>query len=150
MQHPDALFAQRRDITDVDTDAARIVYTPRIPHFAVEAIESWFAHRLGIDVNLDGPQMVFASLSCTFLSPMRTGDVLEIRVALRRIGRSSLGFEVVGHRETDDRLCWMAEAVCVFMDRQSFRSRLIPDGPRDALRIEADLARRFPFADRTM
>ena len=149
MQHPDGLFAQRRRITPEDTDAASIVYTPRIPHFVVEAVEGWFGARLSIDLNRNGPQMVFASLSCTFLSPMRPDDQLEICVALRRLGRSSLGFEVVGTREADDRLCWMAEAVCVFIDEQ-FRSRLIPEALRGTLRTEAELARRFPFADRIL
>ena len=149
MQHPDALFAHRRRITPEDTDAASIVYTPRIPHFVVEVVEGWFGDRLRIDVSRDGPQMVFASLSCTFLSPMRSDDALEIRVALRRLGRSSLGFEVMGYREADDRLCWMAETVCVFID-SAFRSRLVPAELRGILQAEAELARRFPFADRSL
>ena len=145
---PDALFAQHLTILSDDTDSTGIVYTPRIAHFVVEAIEAWFANRLGMPVRAEAPHMVFASLSCTFLSPMRPGDRLETRVALRHVGRSSLGFEIVGMREADLRLCWMAETVCVFIDGQTFRSHLIPSHLLDALRSEADLAIRYPFADR--
>ena len=146
----DALFARHLTIQPGDTDDGGIVHTPRVAHFVVEAVESWFALRLGLPVRDGGPKTVFASLSCTFLSPQRPGDGLEIRVALCRIGRSSLGFELIGLSESDGRLCWMAETVCVFIDKQSFRSRLIPDELRQALRNEADLAIRHPFADRTL
>ena len=150
MDHPETPFSRHRLILAEDTDADRIVYTPRIAHFVIEIVEDWFGERLGLDVRGGGPQMVFASLSCTFLSPMRAGDRLEIRVALRRIGRSSLGFEIVGHREVDDRLRWMAETVCVFIDGQTFRSRLVPEPLRTSLQAEAELTVRFPFADRTL
>ena len=66
------------------------------------------------------------------------------------LGRSSLGFELVGHRETDDHLCWMAEAVCVLVDRTDLTSRAIPDNLRLALDAEALLAVRTPFADRML
>jgi len=150
MQEPEALFSQRRQILPEDTDSHGIVYSPRIANCVVEIVEAWFAERLSVDLHADGPRMVFASLSCTFLSPMRPGDMLEIRVALGRVGRSSLGFEIVGHREADDRLCWMAETVCVFIDAETFKSRLIPEELRAALQAEVDLAIRFPFGDRTL
>ena len=150
MQDPDTLFSRHRRITPEDTDSVGIVYTPRVAHFVVEVVEHWFRDRLSFDLDLDPPRMVFASLSCTFLSPVRPEDTLEIRVALCRIGRSSLGFQIVGHRQSDDRLCWMAETVCVFIDRDSFRSRSIPVELRDALDLEAALAVRLPFADRLL
>ena len=146
----EALFTRHLTIVPADTDSTGIVYTPRIAHYVVEAIEAWFADRLAITAQSGVPQTVFASLSCTFLAPMRPGDRLETRVALRHIGRSSLGFEIIGERSVDGRLCWMSETVCVFIDGQSFRSRLIPADLAEVLRREADLAIRFPFADRTM
>ncbi len=146
----DALFTQHITIVVTDTDSTGIVYTPRIAHYVVEAVEAWFVSRLAMPVRSTTPQMVFASLSCTFLSPMRPGDKLETRVALRHIGRSSLGFEIIGERVSDGRLCWMSETTCVFIDGESFRSRLIPGSLTQALRREAELAIRFPFADRIM
>ena len=150
MSQPDSLFSQRREIRLEDTDAEGIVYTPRIAHFVVEAVDLWLLSRLFLDAQDAVHRSVFASLSCTFLSPMRPGDSLEIRVALRRIGRSSLGFELVGHAEADDRLCWMAETVCVFVDSTTLQSRPIPTQLHKTLDAEAMLAVRMPFADRTM
>ncbi len=149
-QAADSLFARHIEIAPTDTDESGVVYTPRIADFVVETVETWFVDRLAMVLHANGRHMVFASLSCTFLSPMRPRDGMEIRVALRRIGRSSLGFEIVGLRQSDDRLCWMAETVCVFIEPQSFRSRTIPPELRQVLRAEADLAIRHPFADRTM
>ena len=150
MNPSESLFSRRREIRQEDTDAAGIVYTPRIAHLVGETVEDWFANRLSPGWAGQEVRMVFASLSCTFLSPMRPGDILEIRIALRRIGRSSLGFELVGHAESDDRLCWMAETVCVFVDTANLRSRPIPEPLRGILDAEAALAIRMPFGDRTL
>ncbi len=146
----DTLFSRRHEIACKDTDVAGIVYPSRVVDFAVRLVEDWFVQRLSQDWTAVSVRAVFASLSCSFLSPMRPGDVLEIRLALRRIGRSSLGFELVGHREADDRLCWMAEAVCVFVDRSTLKSRPIPEQLRPDLDAEALLAVSLPFADRTL
>ncbi len=146
---PATLFTQRREIVPEDTDAAGIVYTPRIAHFTVETVERWLTTRLHPDASETGLRIVFASLSCTFLSPMRSGEFLEISVALRRVGRSSLGFELVGHAASDDRLCWMAETVCVCVDPATLRSRPIPASLHAILHAEAALADRMPFGDRS-
>ena len=146
------LFTLRREIVPQDTDAAGIVYTPRIANFTVETVDLWFADRVraasvGVDL-----QIVFASLSCTFLLPMRAGEILEISIALRRVGRSSLGFELVGHalgNQEGERLCWMTETVCVCVDPATLRSRPIPASLHDVLQAEAALAERMPFGDRT-
>ena len=73
---PTALFTQRREIVTEDTDAAGIVYTPRIAHFTVETVERWLSTRLHQNPDAAALQIVFASLSCTFLSPMRAGEIL--------------------------------------------------------------------------
>ena len=150
MNEPDTLFSRRHKIYRVDTDAAGIVFPSRVVDFAVKLVNSWFSERVFLERDAPDLRAVFASLSCSFLSPMRPKDVLEIRLALRRIGRSSLGFELVGHRETDDHLCWMAEAVCVLVDQHDLRSRSIPGHLRPVLDVEALLAVRTPFADRTL
>ncbi len=146
----DTLFSRLHKIYRVDTDNSGIVYPSRVVNFAVKLVNSWFTERIFLERDAPDIRAVFASLSCSFLSPMRPQDVLEIRLALRRIGRSSLGFELVGHREADDQLCWMAEAVAVLVDQHSLKSRLIPDKLRSVLDVEALLAVQSPFADRTL
>lgn len=150
MTKPDTLFSRRHKIFRVDTDASEIVFPSRVVDFAVKLVDSWFIERIFLDRDAPGVRAVFASLSCSFLSPMRPADILEIRLALRRIGRSSLGFELVGHRERDDHLCWMAEAVCVLVDQRNLKSQLIADHLKPVLDAEALLAIQSPFADRTL
>ena len=147
---PDTLFSRRHKIYRVDTDASGIVFPSRVVDFAVKLVDAWFVERVFLERDAPEVRAVFASLSCSFLSPMRPKDVLEIRLALRRIGRSSLGFELVGHREADDQLCWMAEAVAVLVDQHSLKSRLIPARLTPVLDAEASLAVRTPFGDRTL
>lgn len=147
MNDPDALFSRRYKIYKVDTDGSEIVFPSRVVDLAVKLIDSWFIERVYLERAAPDLRAVFASLSCSFLSPMRPKEVLEIRLALRRIGRSSLGFELVGHRETDDHLCWMAEAVCVLVDRSTLKSQTIPEPLRPKLDAEALLAVKLPFAD---
>ncbi len=150
MTEPNRLFSRLHKIYRVDTDASGIVFPSRVVDFAVKLVNSWFAERIRLDRDAPNMRAVFASLSCSFLAPMRPQDVLEIRLALRRVGRSSLGFELVGHREADDQLCWMAEAVCVLVDHHSLKSHLIPDPLKLVLDAEALLAVQTPFADRVL
>ena len=150
MTEPGTLFSRRHKIYRVDADASSIVFPSRVVDLAVKLVDGWFTERVFLDRDAPDIHAVFASLSCSFLVPMRPRDVLEIRLALRRIGRSSLGFELVGHREADDQLCWMAEAVCVLVDHQNLKSQLIPDCLKPVLDAEASLAVRMPFADRNL
>ncbi len=118
-----ARFVHRRRIVWGDTDAAGIVYTPRIAHFVVEAVEVWFRERLSVEW-LAGPHTPFVSLSCRFVSPMTPADTIDVEVSLVRAGRSALDFALVA--QAGSRLCWTAETTCVFVDGETFRSRPIP------------------------
>ena len=150
MTEPKTLLFRLHKIYRVDTDASGIVFPSRVVDLAVKLVDSWFAERIFLEREAPDVRAVFASLSCSFLAPMHPQDVLEMRLALRRIGRSSLGFELVGHRKADDQVCWMAECVCVLVDQSSLKSRSIPDHLRPALDAEALLAVQTTFWDRTL
>ena len=150
MTEPNKLLSSLHKIYRVDTGASGIVFPSRVVDLAVKLVDGWFAERIFLERDAPELRAVFASLSCSFLAPMRPQDVLEMRLALRRVGRSSLGFELVGHREADDQVCWMAEAVCVLVDQTSLKSQRIPDRLRPALDAEALLAVQTPFGDRTL
>ncbi|MBE7210419.1 MAG: hypothetical protein INR65_05320 [Gluconacetobacter diazotrophicus] len=148
MTEPNELFASWHKIYRVDTDGSGIVFPSRVVDLAVKLVDSWFVERVFLERDVPELRAVFASLSCTFVAPMRPGEVLEMRLALRRIGRSSLSFELVGHREADNKVCWTAEAVCVLVDRNSVRSQRIPESLRPVLEAEAALATRGSSGDR--
>src|SRR5690606_2650678 len=114
-----APFAYRRAIFWGDTDTALIVYTGRFLDFALEAIEAWFRATLGTDwyaMNVDlGIGTPFVHVDIDFVSPLTPRDMLEVRVHVATVGRSSLGFAVAGYAN-GERLSFRGNLVCAFVD----------------------------------
>lgn len=131
-------FVHARRLSFGDTDAARIVYTPRAAHFAVEAVEAWMLERLGISwlhlVRDQGMGTPCVHMDVDFRSPMTPPDVLETEVVLTEAGRSSLGFRITGR--CGARLCWEGRFVFVFFSQETNRAAAIPDTFRAAIARE--------------
>ena len=131
-------FVHTRRLTFGDTDAARIVYTPRAVHFAVEAVEAWLLERMGIswlhlvrDEQMGTP-CVHAEVD--FISPMVPPDFLHTEVLLTAAGRSSLTFRLAGRIE--ERLCWRGNFVFAFYSQATGRAAPIPEQYRTAITRE--------------
>ncbi|MGX1307535.1 4-hydroxybenzoyl-CoA thioesterase [Amorphus suaedae] len=122
-----------------DCDPAFIAYTGRIPNFALEAIDAWWAAVVGYDwfrLNADrGYSTPFVHMSMDFLAPVTPRHVLECAVRPLRLGDTSIRFEVVGFQ--DGTRCFAGEFVCVFVTTASF-SRTPPIAEIRAV-IEAHL-----------
>lgn len=146
---PDSLFVHRRTITWADTDPAGIAYTGRFPNFALEAIDAWFAERLGADWFTQHETMgggtPFVHISMDFRSSLRPRDELLTTVALARAGRSSLEFAVTGRLE-GGRLSFEGKLICVFVEAATGKPRPAPEPFRAAIAREADLARAMAAA----
>jgi len=136
-----ARFVHTRRLSFGDTDAARIIYTPRVAHFAVEAIEAWFLERIDLSWLHTNQELGFGTpvvrMEVDFVSMMRPPDVLATEVALLRTGRSSLTFRLTG--TIGARLCWRAQVVCVFASAEHGRSVPIPEACRAAIGRELAL-----------
>ena len=145
----DSLFVHRRRLTFGDTDSARIIYTPRVAHFVIEAIEAWYLERLDISwlhINRDeGFGTPIVRLEMDFISMMRPPDLLDTEVAVEKMGRSSLGFRVTGRIGT--RLCYRAACVSVFASADTGRSLPIPEHYRTIIARDVALAARAASAD---
>lgn len=106
-----------------DCDPASIAYTGRIPNFALEAIDAWWAAIVGFDwfsLNADrGYSTPFVHMSLDFLAPVTPRHVLECAVRPLRLGDTSIRFEVVGSQ--DGIRCFSGEFVSVFVTSSSFR-----------------------------
>ncbi len=128
-------FVHVRRLTFGDTDAARIVYTPRAAHFAVEAVEAWMLERLGVSwlhvVRDQGMGTPCVHMDVDFRSPMTPPDLLETEVVLTGAGRSSLSFRVTGR--CGARLCWEGRFVFVFFSQATGRAAPIPAQYRAAI-----------------
>ncbi len=122
------------NVTWGDCDPARIVYTARIPWFALDAINGWWDHYLGrggwfhlnIDRNIGTP---FVHMSLDFSSPMTPRHRLMCLVRPMRLGNTSIEFQVVGSQ--DGRECFRGRFVCVFAVADIFRKQKVPPDIRE-------------------
>ncbi len=75
-------------------DPAGIAYYPRYFELCDAAIEDWTAAVLGVsrrEMHMDmGLGLPTADLKASFTVPSRLGDLLDISVAVERVGRSSV------------------------------------------------------------
>ncbi len=143
-EQPNALFVHRRVIGWGDADPANIAYSGRFPNFALDAIDAWFADRLGADWyemhNRHGGGTPFVHMSMDFRASLRPRDELFTTVALAKAGRSSLEFSVIG-RMANGTVSFEGRFVCVFVAEETGRPRAAPPQFQDAIAREAALAR---------
>ncbi len=112
-----------------DCDPAQIVFTARIPWFALEAINSWWEHHLDgdgwyqmeLDRNMGTP---FVHMSLDFKSPITPRHRLMCQVWPSRLGGSSIEFRVDGYQ--DGVLCFEGCFVNVFTIADQFKSQAAP------------------------
>lgn len=118
-----------------DCDPARIVYTARIPWFALEAIDAWWEHtagaswyRLEVDHDVGTP---FVSMSLTFRTPVTPRHPLVCAVWPNRLGTTSVGFHVEARQ--DGTLCFEGDFVSVFIVASAFRKAPPPEALRQVV-----------------
>jgi 4-hydroxybenzoyl-CoA thioesterase len=111
-----------------DCDPARIVYTARIPSFALDAIDAWWDHQIGFDwyrLNLDrNIGTPFVHLDIDFRLPVTPRSPLDCDVRLVRIGEKSVSFKVSGAQA--GQLCFAGTFVTAFVAADDFRTIAIP------------------------
>jgi 4-hydroxybenzoyl-CoA thioesterase len=136
MSKPIEPFVHSMRVGWADCDPAWIAYTGRIPYWALEAIDAWWADRFGKDVyalnrdrNFGTP---FVHLSFDFRSPVTPRHRLDCTVRLVRFGETSVRFRVDGRQ--DGTLCFEGRFVMVLVDAAKFTSAPPPADIRDRLR----------------
>ena len=129
-------FAQQRRLNWGEADPAGTIYAPRAIDFAIQAIEALWIEAAGLSFNdlysrlgLGAP---WVHTSCEFANPLRAGEVFDLRVALERIGRSSLNWSGEATRPNGEPL-FRLKLVSVIIDAKSGESRPVPDAIRKAL-----------------
>ena len=116
-----------------DCDPAKIVYTGRLPWFALDAINAWWVERTGGDgwfqIELDrNVGMPFVRLEMDFRHPVTPRHDLVCRVWPVHLGNTAITFRVDG--EQDGRLCFSTRTVSVFIEADKFRKNPPPDDIR--------------------
>ncbi len=119
-----------------DCDPAKIVYTGRLPWFALDAINAWWEEHLGdgwfqmeFDRNVGAP---FVRLEMDFIYPVTPRHELVCHVWPVRLGETSITFRVDG--EQDGKLCFSSRTVSVFIVADTFRKQSPPDEIRALVR----------------
>lgn len=122
-------------VTWADCDPAFIAYTGRIPTFALDAIDAWWSHHIGIDwfrLHVDhGFSTPFVHLDFDFRAPVTPRHPLDCNVDLMKLGTSSVTFAVRGMQ--DGRTCFESRLVCAFVQTETMKTISIPPEIRDAI-----------------
>ena len=128
MSKPIEAFSHKIRVGWADCDPAFIVYTGRIPYFALEAIDAWWQNytgqnvfELSVDRNMGTP---FVHMSIDFVSPVTPRHELFCEVKMLKLGNSSIRFLVEGSQA--DKLCFKGEFVTVVTVADSMRPRRPP------------------------
>lgn len=134
MEH--GLFTSHYPIRFSHTDMAGIVYFPNFFDMFQTVVEDWFTHWLGINyaVLITERRVALPSVraACDFKSPARIGDILDLTVILKNIGRSSISIGIEGSIRGNPTL--LGEVVLVTLSVGNFKS--IPIPPDIASRLE--------------
>ncbi|MRG96053.1 acyl-CoA thioesterase [Polyangium spumosum] len=130
------LHAEDRPVRFQDVDAAGIIYFARVLEYFHDAFLS-LLRRAGVDlaaVLKEGKWgMPLGHAEADYLGPMRFGDDVVVEIVRLELGERSLS---VGARvrSPEGRVLAIGQAVHVCIDRQTFRSRALPDETAAALK----------------
>jgi 4-hydroxybenzoyl-CoA thioesterase len=131
------LFSQR--VRFQHCDPAGIIFYPRYFEMVNATVEEWFATRLGVSfAEIHGPMqrgVPTARFTAEFTAPSRLGEMLDWRLAPRRIGRASCELLVAASCGDEPRADFLQ--TLVWIDRASGRPVPWPDNLR--ARIQRDL-----------
>jgi YbgC/YbaW family acyl-CoA thioester hydrolase len=132
-----AMFVTRFDVRFADVDNAGIYYYPRFLHGFHVAFEKWWEEGVGRPYHLvtgvDKVGFPAVHIDCDFKKPVTFGDPLEIRVGVKKIGKTSVVFRYeIAHTETGELHC-AADVTKVVVDMTTFRPMVPPPAIRKAL-----------------
>ncbi|MBN3766294.1 thioesterase family protein [Burkholderia sp. Ac-20365] len=140
-----ATFDMPMRIRFAHCDPAGIVYFPQYLVMTNMLVEEWFNERLAIDyahmIQTRRVGLPIVKLVCEFSRPSRMGETITLSLGVTRIGRRSIGIDIVAH--CNDEVRFRATQVLVTTSLESGQSIDIPDD------IAAALATFAPHAAQT-
>ena len=96
-------------------DPAGIIFYPQYFILFNELIEDWFTHGLGISfvdqVTKERVSTPIGRVECDFVAASKIGDVLSFRLAVGRIGTSSIRLNIEVHHDEEVRVRAMLTVV---------------------------------------
>jgi len=136
-QQSPSSYEYRRMVRYGDCDASRNYYTPRAIDYAVEAVEGWFEHLLGVSwadlVSRHDMEVHFVHAGCEFRKTLTAGETVRAHVVVVGVDRSTVTFTVSGVNHAGE-LCFRTTLTSCFVERRQFNQ--IPVPPEFRERIE--------------
>jgi 4-hydroxybenzoyl-CoA thioesterase len=124
-----------------DCDRAGIAYYPRIFHYIHVAMEDFFANRIGIPyhrlVNEERIGFPTVKSSTEFYKPLRFGDMIDIRVEIARVGRSSVSYVFSVFNKSTGELLTRTSEVKVAVNMDTWEKTELPPACRKVFDEEA-------------
>lgn len=118
-----------------DMDAARMLYFPRLFHFAHRVMEDWFAAKMSVNYArfLDELKLGLPTVhaEADYASPIRYGEVLQCDFTVTALGRTSISLRFRFRSGDAPRAEARTTVVCV--DMGTFSKLPIPADLRAAL-----------------
>jgi len=97
------------------------------------AVNAYLIERGGLDIH-EGEVVGFVvSSSCDYFASIAFPDALDVGMRVRKLGNSSVQYELAIFKQGEDEACAAGRFVHVFVDRASNRPTPIPDELRQAL-----------------
>ena len=99
-------FSVKRIVNWGDCDPARMIYTPRVIDYAVEAMEAWYREVVGISLmhanfTMD-TSLPTVRIECDFIRPPHPESQIDMQVRVERLGKSSITVLVDGLNDDGD------------------------------------------------
>ncbi len=130
-------FTVQRIVNWGDCDPAGIIYTPRVLDYACETIDAWLREEMKSSwwhghSSGKGPGLPTVHASCDFISILRPDQRLDLTLYIRKIGTSSIAFEVEALAE-GGRLAFRVKMVSCTIELVHNRATPIPEWMRKKL-----------------
>ena len=105
----------RQKILFKHCDPAGIVFFPRCVEIINDAVEDWFDEGLGqpFEQLHDSGAVPTVKIEVEFDSPSRHGDVLDLDLGIKKIGRTSVTVQIVGRCNDETRFTSISTLVSV-------------------------------------
>ena len=123
------MYERREKVLFRHCDPAGIVFFPRYFEMMNDHVEAFFAEILHWPFETMHPDsgVPTRAISTGFSAPSRHGDILTLRLELRRLGNTSLDYRMTAH--AGEELRFETEATIVHIDREG-RPALWPEAIR--------------------
>lgn len=115
-------FEEKQTVRFQHCDPAGIVFYPRYYEMLNLTVERFFEHQLGYSFNRLHKELSVTvptvRIETDFLDASFLEDVLQFQMTLDKIGRSSLGFQIVCKCREEERLRALITLVCIDFDKK--------------------------------